>query len=111
MKDIDTDGSGEITFDEFAVWFIGGREGTPQGMGGQIGSILSQSSAYNNVILSQLKKAVKEMINPLEKKDTRTLTIKINTKGGLDVAAKPGILIGGKFGITDGKDQYIMDVR
>ena len=33
VKIIDADGNGEITFDEFAVWWIAGRAGAPEGLG------------------------------------------------------------------------------
>lgn len=33
VKIIDSDGNGQITFDEFAYWWIGGREGAPEGLG------------------------------------------------------------------------------
>jgi Ca2+-binding EF-hand superfamily protein len=40
LKAIDTDGNGQITFDEFASWWIGGREGTPEGFGSTISNLM-----------------------------------------------------------------------
>lgn len=33
VKIIDANGDNQITFDEFALWWIAGREGAPQGLG------------------------------------------------------------------------------
>ena len=41
VKIIDADGNGEITFDEFANWWIGGREGAPDGLGNQLASFMA----------------------------------------------------------------------
>ncbi len=78
MKDIDTDGSGQVSFDEFAIWFIGGREGTPAGVGGKVSNLLSSSSAYNAIIMDKLNHAMQELLE-LQKKDTRTLSCSFAT--------------------------------
>lgn len=33
VKIIDADGSGAISFDEFALWWLAGREGAPDALG------------------------------------------------------------------------------
>ena len=42
-KIIDSDGNGQITFDEFALWWIGGREGAPEGLGNQLANFMANT--------------------------------------------------------------------
>lgn len=43
VRIIDSDGNGQITFDEFALWWIGGREGAPDGLGNQLANFMAKS--------------------------------------------------------------------
>ena len=43
VKIIDANGDGEITFDEFANWWIGGREGAPDAFGSSMGNFMAKS--------------------------------------------------------------------
>lgn len=48
LKSIDTDKSGTITFDEFAVWWIGGKEGAPENFGKSMATFVQK---YSNAAL------------------------------------------------------------
>lgn len=58
--EIDTDGNGTISFDEFAVWFIGGKEGSPD-IGDKLQGYLSMSSKYSNELISILSDQLKKL--------------------------------------------------
>ena len=61
MDVIDADKSGTISFEEFALWFIGGKEGTPNAFGGQLGTFMTSTSKYNNTIIKKLTNAIRDM--------------------------------------------------
>lgn len=46
LKCIDANGDGQITFDEFASWWIGGKEGSPAGFGSSIVKFVQDTEKY-----------------------------------------------------------------
>lgn len=44
MEDIDSDGNGTVSYDEFADWFIGGKEGTPVGVTSRVSNFLGSTT-------------------------------------------------------------------
>lgn len=108
MDVIDSDGNGTISFDEFALWFIGGKEGTPSGMSGQLTNFLTSTSKYNNLLMKHLNTAVRDT-SKVEKKDLRTFSFEVNTNK-FDTGAS-GVSLSAKFGITDGRDEIILSAR
>ena len=77
-KEIDTDGNGTISFDEFAIWFIGGKEGSPD-LGDKLSGYLNISSKYSNDAITVLDEQLKKLEEQgaVHIKDIRTSSIKI----------------------------------
>ena len=74
--DIDTDGSGTITFEEFSTWFLTGKEGAPESSGQQMfNSLKDKAAALSNEFMKELVNIPK-----LEKKDMHTFRFEAGTK-------------------------------
>ena len=108
VKIIDADGNGEITFDEFALWWISGREGAPSGLGNQLASFMAQSQKFSNLAIRQLNNTLKST-KDLEAKDLRQFSL--NFKVGDYKEGQTGITLGTTFGIVDSKQKFLADYK
>jgi hypothetical protein len=100
VKIIDSDGNGQITFDEFALWWIGGREGAPEGLGGQLASFMAKSQKFTNLAMRQLNQTLKTT-KDLDEKDLRDFQVSV--KLGKYEDESSGISLKTRFGIVDSK--------
>lgn len=73
--DIDADGSGTITFEEFSTWFLTGKEGTPEHAGNIIDNLKEKANMLGNQFIKELVKVPK-----IENKDLHAIKLEISTK-------------------------------
>jgi hypothetical protein len=105
LEQIDADGSGTISFDEFAVWFIGGKEGA-SGLSDKLSGYLSSSSKYREDVMNLLELHHNKIKNQtLTGKDVRQASLKFN--GGKCTEDNAGVSLGIKFGLTEDNDQIV----
>ena len=101
-QDIDADGSGEISLEEYATWLLNGKIPLAQtGITNQV----AQYKAYNQFIMPKLESLARDMLN-LELKDTRSCKLKFNMGIGKKYTGEdPGMSATLRVGLTDGKDK------
>lgn len=73
--DIDADGSGTITFEEFSTWFLTGKEGTPENAGNMIDNLKEKANMLGNQFIKELVKVPK-----IENKDLHAIKLEVSTK-------------------------------
>jgi len=84
---IDADGNGTITVEEFAEWYLCGKEIKP--------SLLSGTEKYNRFMMSKLNTDEK-----IRNKDIRNLSLEFNVKD-FDAKNDSGIKLNAKFAIAN----------
>lgn len=75
--DIDADGSGTITFEEFSTWFLTGKEGTPENAGNMFDNLKEKANMLGNQFIKELIKVPK-----IENKDLHAIKLEVSTKKG-----------------------------
>lgn len=107
-NDIDADGSGEISIEEYAQWLLNGKVPLAQT---SIKNSTNVFRAYNDFVKPKLD-AIPQNIN-YDKKDTRHCKVRFNMGAGNQKysGADPGLSIGFRVGLSDGKDKEVNDRR
>ncbi len=102
--DIDADGSGTITFEEFSTWFLTGKEGTPEEGGDILNSLKDKAQLIGNQFIKELVKVPK-----LEKKDMHSAKFEVFTKKFESKSAATSL--SAQFGIASNTHEPIMSQR
>lgn len=109
LQVIDLDGSGAISFEEFAVWFIGGKEGI-ENLSDKLSGYLNNATKYREEVTSLLEEQFKKIKGmTLGSRDIRTAAISIS--GGKCKEATAGIIASAKVGLTEDNDKNLKNVR
>ncbi|CDW78300.1 calmodulin-like protein 3 [Stylonychia lemnae] len=107
-KIIDSDGNGQITFDEFALWWIGGREGAPEGLGSQLATFMANTQKYTNLAMRQLNQTLKTT-NNISVQDMRQFQVQL--KMGKFEEENSGISLETQFSIIDSKSDPVLGIK
>ena len=63
---IDTDGSGTVSFDEFGLWWIAGRQGAPDRFGRELSKWIEDVQKYMPTAMKQVQQTLKILTKALQ---------------------------------------------